>query len=255
MLTGSVAAIQVRGGGGQRRGLAKFGPLIAGRAAHRRRRRGASSLSQFAAPAHNLQQPYPTVTAVPLPGFHPMASTAMKLRLPATRSFVRTYATRLPQRPPYRAPDPLVNNPHAAYTELSRDVTFIHRPPPTAPSPLSYTVSPASPLLQRKAAPSDGPLSLPPTLHAETQRPWLSAEAIAEIRRLRKEDPAKWTRNALARKFNCTSLFVMKIAAADRKARREALEKRDKEHEAARSKWGEKKAFFKEAAKKRREFW
>ncbi|KAJ2978638.1 hypothetical protein NUW54_g11257 [Trametes sanguinea] len=74
---------------------------------------------------------------------------AMKPRLPLSLRlpFSRSYATRLPERPPYRAPDPLRNNPHATYQELAdKNLTFIHRPPPTAPSPLSYTTSPASPL-------------------------------------------------------------------------------------------------------------
>lgn len=178
----------------------------------------------------------------------------MKLKLPLQLHFSRAYATRLPQKPPYRAPDPLVKNPNAVYQNLPEDLTFIHRPPPTAPSPLSYTTSPLSPLLQEKASPADVPL--PPTMRAEAQPSHLvSDEEIAEIRRLRREDGEKWTRAALAKRFNCSQYFIMRIASMDNKARKKVLAKRDQEHEEFRSKWGEKKAFFKEAAKKRKEFW
>ncbi|OSX59983.1 hypothetical protein POSPLADRAFT_1172267 [Postia placenta MAD-698-R-SB12] len=177
----------------------------------------------------------------------------MKL-LPLKAPLVRTYATRLPQKPPHRAPDPLINNAHAAYQSLPEDLTFIHRPPPTAPSPLSYTSSPASPLLKSHA--SDTGVPLPPTLRTLQAAPErLTTEAIAEMRRLRKEDPATWTRAALAKKFGCTSLFIMKMAPLDKSERRRVLDKRDAEHEDSRSRWGEKKAFFREAARKRKEFW
>ncbi|PBK82192.1 hypothetical protein ARMGADRAFT_1019779 [Armillaria gallica] len=66
-------------------------------------------------------------------------------------SFTRSYATRYPrpktgtsERPPYRTPDPLVNNPSTAVTTLpDEELTFIHRPPPTSPAPFILTTSPA----------------------------------------------------------------------------------------------------------------
>ena len=48
------------------------------------------------------------------------------------------------------------------YTELSEEVTFMHRAPPTFPSPLSYTTTPASQLLELSASSvqEDLPLTL-----------------------------------------------------------------------------------------------
>ncbi|KAI0357425.1 hypothetical protein OH77DRAFT_1502990 [Trametes cingulata] len=182
----------------------------------------------------------------------------MKPRLPLSLKllpFSRSYATRLPERPPYRAPDPLVNNPHATYQELpDANATFIHRPPPTAPSPLSYTTAPASPLLKDGPTPVAGPL--PPSLRRDKgARPRLSDEDIAKMRELRRADPQTWTRGALARQFNCTPWFVAKMIALKGPERKAALEKREKEHEAARAKWGERKSLQADIRKKRKEFW
>ncbi|KAI0669212.1 mitochondrial ribosomal protein subunit L20-domain-containing protein, partial [Trametes maxima] len=169
--------------------------------------------------------------------------------------FSRSYATRLPERPPYRAPDPLVNNPHATYQELPESLTFIHRPPPTAPSPLSYTTAPASPLLKDAASPLAG-AALPPTVGKERgEKPRLSDEDIAKMRDLRRADPVRWTRGRLAKEFNCTPWFVGKMVALKGPERRSALEEREAAHAAARAKWGERKTLQADIRKKRKEFW
>ncbi|KAL6308431.1 mitochondrial ribosomal protein subunit L20-domain-containing protein [Sparassis latifolia] len=175
----------------------------------------------------------------------------MKPQLVLRRKLCRTYATRLPQRPPYRAPDPLKNNPNAV--SLPEDLTFIHRPPPSAPSPLSYTTSPASPLLHPEPSSSS---SLPPLLRTDKpQSPRLSQEDLLKIRKLRVEDPLTWTRSKLAKEFNCTPNFIGRAAAMKVRDRKKVLAQRDEEHEKARGLWGEKKSLFREIAKKRRDFW
>ena len=177
-----------------------------------------------------------------------------RLPLPSPLRLTRSYATRLPERPPVRTVDPLLNNPHAVYKDLPEDVTFIHRPPPTAPSPLSYTTSPASPLLQASAAPADGPL--PPSLWKEKgERPRVSDEDIARIRQLRREDPATWTRGRLAAEFNCTQWFVGKITSLKRAERKKVVAEVEQAHAANREKWGERKKLHADIRKKRKEFW
>ncbi|KAJ8469632.1 hypothetical protein ONZ51_g8861 [Trametes cubensis] len=146
------------------------------------------------------------------------------LRLP---SFARSYATRLPERPPYRAPDPLRNNPNATYQELSE---------------------------------SDGPTpvtgALPPQVgKAREAHARLPDEAIAKMRDLRRADPATWTRGRLAKEFGCSPWFVGKIISLKGPDRRRALEAREKAHEAARAKWGERKSLQMDIRKKRKEFW
>ncbi|CAL1712774.1 unnamed protein product [Somion occarium] len=164
----------------------------------------------------------------------------------------RRYASRLPERPPYRAPDPLLNNPHATYQQVSEDMTFIHRPPPTAPSPISYTTNPASPLLRD----ASGVATLPPTVRPEkAQPPRMSDEDLAKLRQLRMEDPDKWSTGRLAKEFNCTPAFVMRVAALKVADRKRLKKKRDEEHEENRGKWGDKKALNHEVRQQRKLYW
>ena len=178
-------------------------------------------------------------------------------------SVLRSYAPKYPrprpgtsERPPYRAPDPLTNNPKAVVTKLEQDkLTFIHRPPPTAPSPFSLTTAPVSPLLRPPTA-TNGPL--PPSLKSrkeKEQQPRLSDEDLIKLRELRFSDPLKWTRGRLAKMFNCTNAFVGSIAPLKKSARRTTYRIRDEEHERARAKWSERHALVKAIQKKRRELW
>ncbi|RPD77454.1 hypothetical protein L226DRAFT_544090 [Lentinus tigrinus ALCF2SS1-7] len=177
-----------------------------------------------------------------------------RLSLSSPLRFTRSYATRLPERPPSRNPDPLLNNPHAVYKDLPENVTFIHRPPPTAPSPLSYTTLPASPLLQSSATPVDGPL--PPSLWKDKgEKPRVSDEDIARIRQLRREDPQTWTRGRLAAEFNCTQWFVGKITSLKSADRKKVVAEVEKAHAANRDKWGERRKLNADIRKKRKEFW
>lgn len=172
----------------------------------------------------------------------------------ALRPFLtRSYASRLPQRPPHRAPDPLID-PKVVHQSVTDDLTFIHRPPPSAPSPISYTSAPISPLLQPKAQDAtSGPL--PPRLSNKPEPERMSDEDIEEMRRLRKEDPDTWTAASLARKFGCTQTFVMTKAPLKMSERKKRVRARDAEHEKMRSQWGEKKSLIREIRQKRREFW
>ncbi|KIP04668.1 hypothetical protein PHLGIDRAFT_75527 [Phlebiopsis gigantea 11061_1 CR5-6] len=172
------------------------------------------------------------------------------------RSFVsiRTYATRLPERPPYRAPDPLVNNPHAEYNALPGELTFIHRPPPTAPAPDSYATLPTSPLLKSE---SNAPSELPPQLFArkKPEPARMSDEDIQKMQQLRREDPQKWTAGKLAKEFGCTQGFARMFTKLPKAEQRKALARRDVEHDKHRAKWGEKKLLQQEIRAKRKEFW
>lgn len=182
------------------------------------------------------------------------ANSKMRVRSLLRPVLSRCYSSRLPERPPYRAPDPLTNDPNVVHQTLPNDLTFIHRPPPTAPTPFSYTTAPASPLLKKDASSAGNPL--PPTLRTEKPQPErLSDEQVARLRKLRAEDPVKWTRGRLAKEFGCTQSFVMHVAALKSSDRKKALTLREAEHEKARSTWGEKRSLVREIRKKRREFW
>ena len=119
--------------------------------------------------------------------------------------------------------------------------------------------NPASPLLHPTSGPSStspAAAELPPTFRKQHgEKPRLSDEDVARVRQLRREDTKTWTRGRLAKEFNCTPWFVGKIIALKGPDRRRALEERERAHEAARAKWGERKSLQMDIRKKRKEFW
>ncbi|KAF4589931.1 hypothetical protein EYR40_009682 [Pleurotus pulmonarius] len=188
----------------------------------------------------------------------------MNRRISSVLSFSRAYATRHPrpkpgtsERPPYHAPDPLLNNPNATTTNLNdENLTFIHRPPPSAPSPFSLTTNPVSPLL-RAHQNVPGETLMPPQLRAsKLSESFVLTEAQkAEMRELRRSDPKQWTRSALARKFGCPSWFIEYVAALPKSARKAARRERDAVHAANREKWSERHSMVKAIRLRKREFW
>jgi hypothetical protein len=78
----------------------------------------------------------------------------------------------------------------------------------------------------------------------------LTEADVAEIRRLRKEDPEQWTRVRLAEKFGCSQFFVGMVAKAPEKAA--AVEK---QHEDARRKWGQRRREAREDRGRRKVLW
>ncbi|KAL5348691.1 hypothetical protein ACLOAV_006109 [Pseudogymnoascus australis] len=98
----------------------------------------------------------------------------------------------------------------------------------------------------------DEEAKLPPAIlkqNAGYQRYHLTQEDVAEIRRLRSSDPETWTRLKLARKFNCTSLFIGICCEAT--AEKVALEKA--KIEAVKERWGPKRRMARDDRVKRRE--
>lgn len=92
---------------------------------------------------------------------------------------------------------------------------------------------------------------LPPSL-APIRRPkyHLTAEDVAEIRRLRTEDPTTWTRVKLAEKFGCSQFFVSLCAQAP-----EAKIRQDEALAAVKSKWGRQKREAREDRQTRKAKW
>lgn len=180
------------------------------------------------------------------------ATTMLKPRF----TFCRTYATRRAEKPPARFPDPLRNNPNAVVTPLEGGkLSFIHRPPPSAPSPHSTTLNPASPLL-RPATPTGS--SLPPLLRPSEYRPEparLSKEDIEKLRTLRRSDPNVYSCAKLAKMFDCTPSFVSQVAALPRPLRRAFAKKQEAQVEAVKAGWGERKSTLRAIREKRRAFW
>jgi Mitochondrial ribosomal protein subunit L20 len=180
-------------------------------------------------------------------------------------SLVRHYAPKYPrprpgtsERPAYRPSDPLINNPKAAVKTFEEDnLTFIHRPPSTAPSPYSLTTAPASPLLRPAPSHVEPLPPLPPVLRQPPtkEHPQMSDEQIEKMRHLRFSNPTVYSRGKLAKMFNCTQAFVASMAALKKPQRKALIRIRDQRHEKYREKWSEKHALVKAIRAKRREMW
>lgn len=85
-----------------------------------------------------------------------------------------------------------------------------------------------------KEAPKNAPLPPAMSYARRTARYHLSTKDMAEMRRLRQEDPVTWSVQALARKFECSDIIV-RIAAPPPKGHKEWLEAKA---ERQRERWG-----------------
>jgi len=141
---------------------------------------------------------------------------------------------------------------------------IVFNPPSSAPSPYHTPPvflppnDPRRKLLAQShshANPYDQPdRRLPPMLtgHRPYEKKYhLREKEIEEIRRLRTEDPFKWTRTKLAEKFDCSQFFVGMVCPASK----EKMDKHDEEIERIKAKWGRRKRYAREDRGKRRELW
>jgi len=91
----------------------------------------------------------------------------------------------------------------------------------------------------------------PPLRPFQEKKYHLTPADVAEMRRLRAEDPRQWTRVRLAEKFGCSVFFVNLFAqkVPELEAEWEA------EHERARSRWGRTKTEAREDRSRRKAEW
>ena len=133
---------------------------------------------------------------------------------------------------------------------------IIFNPPSSAPSvlhtPLKFLPKEDKrrQLLTATSSKTPGSTRLPPLIPRTNKIPshHLTDADIAEIQRLRTSDPVTWSVLKLARKFNCSSRFIIMCASAPEKAELE-----QKKVEAVRAKWGPRRTKAREDRVKRRE--
>ncbi|KAF6832535.1 54S ribosomal protein L20, mitochondrial [Colletotrichum plurivorum] len=130
----------------------------------------------------------------------------------------------------------LVNPPAAAPSVYHTPFKFL---PPTDPrrrANLSSLFNKTTP--SNESSSSTSSTSLPPAIKVPARganpRYHLTKDDVAEIRRLRAEDPVKWSVTALARKFDCSEVFITICTPAPR----EHKERVAARLEAVKSKWG-----------------
>ena len=134
---------------------------------------------------------------------------------------------------------------------------IIYNPPSAAPTPL---ITPT--LFLPKDDPrralfaavnevkTDAPL--PPPIRTPYEKTYhLTPTDMKQIRNLRKQDPVRWNRTALAKEFNCSSLFIGMVCQAtdSRLATMAAVAAKQK------ARWGPKRAIAREDRQRRRAGW
>jgi hypothetical protein len=144
---------------------------------------------------------------------------------------------------------------------------IIYNPPPSAPS-VYHTPTIFLPKSDRRrqihdaalaANPqlanttSSGQARLPPPLRKPYEKKYhITTEQMDEMRTLRKADPLKWSASQLAKKFECSSLFVAFVT--DGTANEKRVQQREVT-EFVQSRWGPKRRIAREDRQLRREKW
>ena len=77
----------------------------------------------------------------------------------------------------------------------------------------------------------------------------MSEADVAEIRRLRASEPDRWTRAQLAKKFDCSSIFIGMITEAPEEKRELERQKL----EAVKARWGPTRTAAREDRQRRKE--
>ena len=150
-------------------------------------------------------------------------------------------------------------------TESHDHITY--NPPPSAPN-VYHTPTIFLPKTDRRrqfhkgAIPRDPqasltssapPLELPPPVRQPYEKRYhLTKEDMEEMRRLRREDPIEWSAKKLAKKFDCSSLFVGFVTEGIAK---EKQEQQKQLTEVIKSRWGVKRRTAREDRALRKERW
>lgn len=99
---------------------------------------------------------------------------------------------------------------------------------------------------------SDPSRRLPPSMRPPYEKKYhLGPDQIEDIRRLRAEDPFRWTRKKLAEKFDCSQFFVGMVVQASKERKEQQIQilKNVKER------WGWRRRYAREDRAKRRKLW
>lgn len=134
---------------------------------------------------------------------------------------------------------------------------IIYNPPSSAPS-VYHTPSKFLPVndvrraMRPETATATNVNELPSVYKAEAERKYhLTPADVEEIRKLRLSDPMTWSRYSLAKRFECSPLFIAMVCEASpekKQIQKQVLE-------AVQSRWGPKRRMAREDRKLRREAW
>ncbi|KAK1700600.1 mitochondrial ribosomal protein subunit L20-domain-containing protein [Colletotrichum godetiae] len=188
----------------------------------------ARTLTRPAATLASLLRQQPTTTTVPRRGHKTFSRTKRALNIPPHPNF-------LPSTP--AAGDTIIYNPpSAAPSVYHTPFKFLPATDPRRRANLSTLFASSQPSSSNSTAATSSPL--PPALNVPsrgaTPRYHLSKDDVAEIRKLRAQDPDFWSVSALARKFDCSETFITICTPAPR----EHTERLARKLEAIKGRWG-----------------
>ncbi|KAK1654168.1 mitochondrial ribosomal protein subunit L20-domain-containing protein [Colletotrichum phormii] len=188
----------------------------------------ARTLTRPAATLASLLRQQATTTTVPRRGHKTFSRTKRALNIPPHPDF-------LPSTP--AAGDTIIYNPpSAAPSVYHTPFKFLPATDPRRRANLSTLFASSSSQSSSRSTATSPPL--PPALNVPsrgaTPRYHLSKDDVAEIRKLRAQDPDFWSVSALARKFDCSETFITICTPAPR----EHTERLARKLEAVKGRWG-----------------
>ncbi|KAL6864086.1 mitochondrial ribosomal protein subunit L20 domain-containing protein [Trichoderma novae-zelandiae] len=218
--------------------------------------------SQLLAPLRHLATSRISLPLVSTRGHKTTTRTKRALKMAPHDSFLPSRSAAFP------AADSIIYNPPAS--EASPEHTpflFLPRNDPrrlaimrlrnTSSDPTAYhhhhsSSSSSSPLATSSSGAAEaGESDLPPEMRYKRRQPKynLTKEHIEEMRRLRAEDPLTWSVQRLARRFECSTVFVQMAAPAPEEHLRWLRGKMERKME----RWGPKRSQAREDRKRRAE--
>ncbi|PNY28403.1 54S ribosomal protein L20, mitochondrial [Tolypocladium capitatum] len=175
-------------------------------------------------------------------GHKTAARTKRALKIAPHDSFMPDRSAAFP------AADSIIYNPPASEASPAHTpFLFLPRSDPRRLALLRMRSNPGAPSLAPAAEASD----LPPAMryHRRDPKYHLKEDDVAEMRRLRAEDPMKWSVGHLAQKFDCSPIFVRMVAPAPDGH----LDWLNAKMERKMARWGPKKTQAREDRKRRTE--
>lgn len=194
----------------------------------------------------SIRQSFTQFSSFPIRIFRRHESTARRLRQRLRVKPDQSFANTLPTQ------DHIIYNPpSSAPSVYHTPLKFLPKNDPRRR--LLASASSSSPLSSsRPTSNSSNESDLPPAVRPQVEKRYhLTSADFAEIRRLRLEDPLKWSNNALAKKYQCSSVLIPMICSVPKEVR----EVREGELEEIKRKWGPRKRAAREDRVKRRERW
>lgn len=137
-------------------------------------------------------------------------------------------------------------------TKTEQHDHIIFNPPPSMPN-VYHTPNIFLPKNDQRKIQKSSSQQLPPPVPKQTDKRYhLTETDLAEMRSLRSQDPLEWSVKKLAKKFDCSRLFVMFVTE------KLGVQKKDQQEQVTtlvKSRWSDKKRVAREDRQLRKETW